>query len=367
MSLLAPETNAAVLSLRHSMIFGLFLSVTVGCAGTDPHSTASVAKAWQGPAGPPAQTSNAASTGPTARTAARPAPNTTKGGRTLPDPVATIDGRAMPLARITDLLFESRGVQVLEQLIVLEAAEKLAAQRGLDVGEGDFQREYQLTLHRLINALPTLTDQSRTTDEAERVLDAVLAERNLSREEFRLGIRRNAYLRRLAEADLSITDEDLQSEFARSHGTRVRVRHLQLATLGEVARMREQLAAGADFAELARKYSANSASADLGGLLEPFSADDEQVPLSFRQAAFALQPGSVSDAVRVGAWLHILKHEQTLSGASVAFAQVEGEVRSSLRERRTEQDIPVLYAKLLREANVQIHDPVLRAAYQRDR
>ncbi len=93
----------------------------------------------------------------------------------------------------------------------------------------------------------------------------------------------------------------------------VRASHILLKTTGkndaEVKAKAEQVLkeakAGADFAALARKYSEDEASAKNGGDLD-FFARGRMVP-EFDEAAFALQPGQISDLVKSQYGYHIIK------------------------------------------------------------
>jgi parvulin-like peptidyl-prolyl isomerase len=266
---------------------------------------------------------------------------------------------------VIDLLLRAQGVGILEQLVVLDSAERLAAEKILVVTKEDVDREYELALRRLTDPLASVNAGPFDRAAAERSLQAVLAQRNISQEEFLLGMRRHAYLRRIVESELAFSDEQLQEEFERSFGRRVKVRHIQLATPRQVSRVQERLASGEDFAAAARDYSANLISAEVGGLLEPFSAANEELPAAFREAAFALQPGEVSGAVRVGEWYHILKLVEVIPADDVDPEEVRGELEGKLRERLIEPGMQELYEQLFREAVIEIHDPVLKESFFR--
>lgn len=281
------------------------------------------------------------------------------------EPIATVNGRPIARHRVVNLLLRSHGVGILEQLIVLDSAERLAAEKSLKVTAADVDHEYTSALRRLIDPLSSVTSGPVDREAAERTLEAILSERNISREEFLTGMRRRAYLRRIVEAEQVFTEERIQGEFERSFSRRVQVRHIQLATPQQVTRVQERLAAGDDFAELARHYSANLASAEAGGLLEPFSALNEDLPALFRQTAFALCPGEVSDAIRIGEWYHVLRLEKVIPAGDVDLEQVRGELEHRLGERLIEPAMREIYERLFREATIKIHDPVLKEAFDK--
>ena len=265
--------------------------------------------------------------------------------------------------RVIDLLLRSRGADVLEQLIGLETAATTVAEMGLVITQNDVDREREQTLRNLSDPLPSLTPQEFDPQAAERLLDAVLAQRGMSREEFEIITRRNAYLRKIVETRQVFTEEQLKQEFERAYGERAVVRHIQLGTLPEVTRVKEALEAGESFAELVGRYSANRASAKRGGLLEPFSENDDQIPGAFRRAAFLLKPGEVSGAVRVGKWYHLITLESVLEAQKHDFEVVREELRQSLRRRLTKPAMYELFEKLFTEATIEILDPTLEAAF----
>lgn len=279
--------------------------------------------------------------------------------------VATVNGRAIARRRVLDLLLKARGVEVLEQLIGLEAAATAAANAGLTITQADVDHEYEQALRNLADPLSSITPEPFDRKTAEGLLETVLSQRNVSREEFDIITRRNAYLRKIVGSQQVFTEEQLRREFARLYGKRVQVRHIQLGTLSEVARVKERLAAGEDFAELAGRYSANTASARSGGLLDPFSAGDEEVPALLRETAFSLEPGRVSDAVRIGEWYHLVKVERFLPAVEKGVEQVRAELERSARRRMAAPAMYELFENLFREATIEIHDPALAEAFKR--
>lgn len=366
------DVNQVRIPWKVSTVCALFL---MGCASRDAKPAGSVASAWA------ARDTNTASPSTEYRT--RPQADAARvsgepGAPTAPtplsvgaglyseeQPIAFVDGRPIGRNRLVDLLLRSHGAGLLEQLVGLELAEQAASKKGLNVTEQDVDFEFDLALRRLSDPLSTTTTGPIDRDAAEDLLDTVLAERNISREEFLVTLRRNAYLRKIVQCDQVITDDRLRAEFNRRFGERVQVRHIQLGSVAEAGRIHARLAAGEDFADLAGRYSSNTASARKQGLLDLFSVDDEEIPSALRQAAFALQPGQVSSVVRVGEWYHLLKLERLLPSELRDFDQVRGELERDLRGRVSEAAMRDLHEKLFRQANIDVRDPVLRPAFER--
>lgn len=298
--------------------------------------------------------------------------------------IASVNGASISRESFVQLLLKSHGVGILEQWIGLEAVRQYAESRGIVVTERDVRGERERALRKLSSTgtgsgTPLATSStnaarsdsgpansnSADSDSAERSLEAAMAARNVSPEELDLILRRNACLRKCVEADLAVSEMELHEEMDRVYGQRVEVRHIQLATPGEVDRVLERWVAGAAFEDLARTHSANEASAARGGLLEPFSRGSEEVPPLLRQTAFAMEPGAVSPAIRVGPWYHLLRLERRIPAESRDLGSVRAELERQVRERRTEAGMFALYEKLFRAATIEIPDADLRAAFSK--
>lgn len=281
------------------------------------------------------------------------------------DVLARIDDRPIAVSEFVDVLLRSHGPALLEQMIVLVAAERITTERGLHVTQADIDEEYDRALRKLIDPLTAITGRAYDRLSAEDLLVQLLEDRNVSREEYLLAIRRNALLRRLALDELRITEDDLRGEYGRVYGERVQVRHIQLSSPVEVERMLDRLREGEDFGALARRFSLNSAGALNDGLLEPFSRHDESVPEAFRAAAFSVPPGELAVPVRIGQWYHVLKVEKRIPAESPTFEEVRPLLERRLQDRLVEPRIAQLHQRLFRNARVSIQSPALREAFDK--
>jgi peptidyl-prolyl cis-trans isomerase C len=109
----------------------------------------------------------------------------------------------------------------------------------------------------------------------------------------------------------------------------------------------KQARAGADFSNLARKLS-NDASAPRGGDLG-FFPKGQMVP-AFEAAAFALQPGQVSDVVETPFGYHVIKVTERRPPQTVPFAQAAPRIEQYLRQEQ-QQELTKAYVQGLRGKN----------------
>ena len=125
---------------------------------------------------------------------------------------------------------------------------------------------------------------------------------------------------KVVKFDTAFSDAELKALYDQSGtGVQVRARHILLRLPAEATpaqrdsitnlarQLQQQAAGGADFAQLARQHSADG-SAQQGGDLGFFGRGQMIGP--FEEAAFALQPGQVSDIVESPYGLHIIKVEE---------------------------------------------------------
>jgi foldase protein PrsA len=326
------------------------------------------------PAKPPTDTLTLAiqerAKNPPARPTPSPARKKSGAARPLPaatdtsDAIATVGEKSISRDEFVSLLIRSRGVAVMEQLVGLAAAEDFAKKRGVSLTDADVEFEYELALRRLSDPLAFTIGEDFDKPDAERLLDSVLAARFMSRPEFMLTVRRNAFLRKALATETAISEDQLREEFDLAYGDRVQVRHIQLGTLTDATRMKERLGAGEGFADLATRYSTNITTSRRGGLLDPFSIRDEHIPQAMRQTAAKLAAGEFSDVVRVGEWYHLLKLERQIPAENRSFDSARDVLRKRVEVRLTDARMREVYEKLFRESAVEIADPILREAYR---
>lgn len=140
--------------------------------------------------------------------------------------------------------------------------------------------------------------------------------------------------------------ENHEQEFARDE--QVKARHILIevdeeASDEEVEKARQEiekaarrLEQGADFAQVASEMS-EAPSADQGGDLGWFGRDS--MVQEFEEAAFALQPGEISDPVRTEYGFHLIQVTERKEAGVQPFTQVQGKIRTRLARDKAMQKL----------------------------
>ena len=281
------------------------------------------------------------------------------------DAVALVNGHPVAREELIRVLMESHGVEMLQQLIILQVVKQEGRNRKIRVTSEEIDAEFKSSLDRIAEQAgmsPTEATEKNKRDALQQVLD----ERGISMAEFMIGMERNAYLRKLVENDIQITEETLREQFARMYGERVVVRHIQIPQNDSrmLNHALELLARGSEFSDVAREFSVNSETAARGGEMEPFAFTDENIPATLREAAFSLKEGGVSSPVLAGQFFHILKLIRRIPSTQARYEDKREEVARSIREKAIPQAMAKLAMDLFKQAKIRVLDEDLRKPYQ---
>lgn len=165
---------------------------------------------------------------------------------------------------------------------------------------------------------------------------------------------------------VKVTDEDVASFYADNPAMfatpdQVRARHI-LMTAGldasveeaEEARRRAEEArqralAGEDFAALAQELSQGPSAPD-GGDLGFF--DRQRMVEPFASAAFALEPGAISQVVRTRFGYHVIKVEEKRPAGTMPFEDVRDRLQPMLLDRQVRESVDALVVRLGDDAEI---------------
>lgn len=301
--------------------------------------------------------------------AAAPADRIPPASQAPADPVvARVEDVTITQSQLVRPLIESHGLQTLLNLVQLEMARQDAAKRNAVVSPADVEAEEKRTLKRMFDE-SNVQGANREVDESEYegLLEQFLQRRNMSRAEWGTLMQINATLRKLAEprAVGAIKDEQLNEAFRQLYGEKVVVQHVQCSNLQEIAEVRRRLAAGETFEEVARALSRNARTAPLGGELPPFTRQSA-FPPAFKEAAFALRDGQVSDPVMADNAYHLIKLIRRIEPTVIKFEDVKDGIREDLEDKLVQQLMQEIRADLSVRAQraLRIEEPTLREQFR---
>jgi peptidyl-prolyl cis-trans isomerase C len=132
------------------------------------------------------------------------------------------------------------------------------------------------------------------------------------------------------EGKAATTDENMKKVYEEAAKQitgeqEVHARHILVETEDQAKKVAEDLKKGADFAELAKKESKDPGASDGGDL--GFFTKDQMVP-EFSAAAFALEPGKISDPVKTQFGWHVIKVEEKRTRKAPDFEQVKPQIET---------------------------------------
>jgi peptidyl-prolyl cis-trans isomerase D len=235
------------------------------------------------------------------------------------------------------------------------------------VPESDLEREYTQRNEKVKLQVVALT-ADRFRDKVT-VTDADIAAHYASHSaEYRKGEQRKIrYLlldRDQARQKVVVPPNDVQKSYndnIQQYQTpeQIRASHILLETAGKndadvkkrAEEILKQVKSGADFAELAKKVSEDKGSKANGGDLDYFGRG-RMVP-EFEQAAFAMQPGQISDLVKSQFGYHIIKVVDKRAGSTRSLDEVRPQIQQQLAMQMADQQL----ADRARELEKRIDDP----------
>ncbi|HEY2585050.1 MAG TPA: peptidylprolyl isomerase [Tepidisphaeraceae bacterium] len=299
--------------------------------------------------------------------------------------IARINGEPVTMAELMKPLLESHGLQILTGIVQLDLLKQEARKDRAPVTADDVRKERELTLGKMfkdadakeqdqLDAADAKGDKEtaeklrkQISDDREALLIQYLENQHFSRSEFDLKMEINTYLRKKAERLLQgkITDEMVEKEFGVEYGETADVRYIELANMQQVADARQRLKNGQDFGDVAEQISHDARTAPLKGLMPGISRQTPGLPETFKEMAFSLQPGQVSDTLNLNGFFFILKLEQKHAPKAVKFENVKESLRKSMFDRLVTSVMGRLSDGLGRDIvqKLQIDDPILKKQY----
>jgi len=249
--------------------------------------------------------------------------------------------------------------EVLENLIASELLLEYAHEKGYSVDDATVDGQ-----------ISGITAQFGTPEEYRAALEA----RGLTEESFEEEIRSGLTIDRMLEGEIASNIEVSAEEVEKFYSENsvyfqtpesVTASHI-IVTLDpadseekkqearkKIEAIRRELVAGADFAAVAREKS-EDASASSGGSLGTFTRGQMVAP--FEEAAFALEPGVLSDIVLTEFGYHIILVDEKIPAGLQPLAVVSGSIREYLTGVSAQEEIEKLVETLKAEASIEYFD-----------
>ncbi len=237
--------------------------------------------------------------------------------------VATVNGEEITRDALYEAMLTTGGRDVLDRLIMNQLVIQEAKKQGIVVSEAEVTEEIQKVIDESFNGMVEFFHQT-------------LSEYGVTEEIVREELRTELFLRKIAESELDITEEDEREYFAANQTAfniveQVEARHILLDNMEEAENVIQMLEEGKDFGELAGEYSTDQSSAIQGGYLGFFERG-RMVP-EFEEVAFSLGKGERSAVVESQFGYHIIEVLDREEAREVTFE----EVRDTVNERMTLQ------------------------------
>lgn len=302
------------------------------------------------------------------------------------DAVARLPGLVIPREKFLAPLIEGHGLAVLLNVVQLELAKQHTQREGLSLTDDDVRAERQRTLAQAFGELDAKLQQQveeavargdgaaaeklrqQAKVDHEQLLEQLLTQQRVTRPEFELVLTTRAHLRKIAEGKIKDIPEDtVRKMFEAEYGATVRVRHIQSSNAAELEGAKRRIDAGEPFEKVARETSRNARTAALGGELPRFSLAHTGIPDTFKQIAFTLKEGEVSNIVQSEGAYHLVKLEQKFSPRAVKFESVRESLGVKAREQIIQGVVSRLQEDLAKQAreHLKIEDPVLSEQFKR--
>lgn len=229
-----------------------------------------------------------------------------------------------------------------ERLLDMLVDEKLQLKKAAELGIAVTDEEVN-----------TEIENAKKYFDTEEKFNEYLKGQGMDLEYFKQSARKELTITKLTEkltANVAVTDDEVkvyydthQSEFMS-----VKASHVLLDTREEAEKILERAKAGEDFAELAKANSKDPSAKENSGNLDYFRHGDMVEP--FEKAAFALEPGEISEVVQTDFGFHVIKAEDTKLDK---FEDVKEQLKATMISDKKNAEYSKLLEDMRKNANIE--------------
>ena len=282
-------------------------------------------------------------------------------------PIARVNGETISYDEFTKILYASAGARVLRQMVALAAVRQVAQNEKIELTAPDFDREVERILSEISPGIDA-TGRKLTPEDRQRILQVILKQRGISRDEFDLGIKRQAYLRAVARKQLEkmvITEDQLKAEYDHTFGPRRDIRAIVVNKMELAQRVHAELGQGLDFSKLAEKYSQDVASGRQGGRIGVVGRSEPGISPEVLQVVFGLAEGSFSPPIKVGDVYWLVQVDTVIPPEPRPLSAVKDDLKKSISARVERQLMERIDKDVLIKSEIKIRDRFLADEFGR--
>jgi len=253
--------------------------------------------------------------------------------------VAEVNGQLITRGQLAEELLARKGRSQLDALVKRTLVEQAAKGRGVTVTDREVQAEIMAQMKASSSANMAEFEKSML-----RPMKTNLVE---WREDV---VRPQLLIRKMAESQLAVSDEDLRREFASRYGEKVACRIITFKDVRIANRVWADIAGKPENFIRQAKMQENIDLAASAGMMVPFGRHTTHDIIERR--AFELKEGEVSEVMQTpeGGFVILMLEHHLPPKANVTYEQVKEELRMAALERKRKSEIPKIVAQFEKEA-----------------
>lgn len=242
--------------------------------------------------------------------------------------VARVGGEVITKDELYDFMVQQTGQEALDNLVVKKIIELEAEDQNIEVTAEEIDKEVE-ELAEYYGGKDAMTQ--------------TLAMYNINLDQVREDVTVNIKLEKLLSQRIEITDQEVQEHFqvnqeAYAVEEQIKVSHILVDSEETAQEITTLLAEGRNFADLAEEYSTDTGSKNQGGNLGMVTRGE--MVEEFEQAAFAMQPGQISDPVKSEYGYHIIKVEEKTEAHPATLEENYDKIKDTLFQQKMESEYP---------------------------
>lgn len=243
--------------------------------------------------------------------------------------VARVGPEVITKDELYNFMVQQTGQEALDNLVVKKIIELEAENQNIKVTADEIDKEVE-DLAKYYGGKDAMTQ--------------TLAMYNINLDQVREDVTVNIKLEKLLSQRIEITDQEVQEHFqvnqeAYAVEEQIKVSHILVDSEETAQEITTLLAEGRNFADLAEEYSTDTGSKNQGGNLGMVTRGE--MVEEFEQAAFAMQPGQISDPVKSEYGYHIIKVDEKTEARPGTLEENYEKIKDNLFQQKMELEYPI--------------------------